>query len=228
MPEPFAVSNDAFSVSNNAFTSSVSGDFETIIDDFEDGNRDGWDVPGSTGSDTVRSGGLNGTDWRWEHSGFREGHLRGSDAADRGPQQGDRISLWFRVTPTISSDDIIINRFKFASSSTDDGDRYQVEFRSNTGDPDADGLELEKLTGGSRTKFAFHNDVGIISQNESLQCVINWNNGNNLITAQIYDSTGSARSNQISFEDTQHTQPGIALFTSDRCVCDWDEFRIDA
>lgn len=195
------------------------------IDDFEDGNRDGWTVPGSTGSDSITSPGLNGTNNAWFHNGLREGHLAGADAIDRGPQPGDRFDFWFRVTDQSGT---IINRFHFSSDGVDDPDRYRVEWER--GDSSGDELSLEKYVGGSQAKI--DTAVGAVSVGQTYRCEINWNNGNNQISAELFFPNGNSAIGPVTITDDSQasggdfTQPGIAVRTNSNCDQIWDEMKI--
>lgn len=196
-----------------------------IVDDFEDGDRGGWTVPSSTGSDVVEGLGLDDTDYRWEHTGFREAHLAGADAVDRGPQPGDVFEFWFRVEST-SGD--TINRFEFSAHGINEGDVYRVEIERDTSDNE---LSLEKVSGGSTTKI--DTDANFTpSLDFTYRCHIEWNAGNNAITAQMFTPSGNTASNQLSITDDssasggEYTQPGIFIRTNANNVCSWDEIRI--
>lgn len=192
-----------------------------IIDNFEDGDRGGWTVPSSTGSDSVISPGLDGSDFKWEMSGFREGHLAGADAVDRGPQPGDTWEFWFQITET-SGD--VISRLEFSADGTDDDDMYRIEWERETGDNE---LSLEKYSGGSQelidTDPNFAPGIGFI-----YRCEVQWNAGNNDITCQMF-LDGSPDSAQLSISDSssgEFAQPGIHIFNSGNNVCEYDEIRI--
>lgn len=196
-----------------------------IIDDFEDGNRTGWNVPSSTGSDTVTTSGLDGTSYRWEQTGFREAHLAGVDAVDRGPQPGDVFEFWFRVESTSGS---TINRFEFSADGINENDVYRIEFERETGDNE---FQIQKISGGSSVKN--DTDPGhSVAINQTYRCEIQWNAGNNNITAQLFLPDGTADSNQVSITDdssaagSDFTQPGIFIRTNGNNVCSWDEIRI--
>lgn len=201
----------------------VSGE---TIDNFEDGNRSGWTVPASTGDDQIVSPGLNGSDFLWEHTGFREGHLRGADAVDRGPQPGDVFEFWFRITSTSSGQ--VRGRFEFSADGTNDGDKYRIEWERQTQDNE---LSIAKWRGGSQvlldTDEAFAAAVGQI-----YRCEVQWNHGDNQIIAQLFGPSGSALSNQVSITDDsvtsggEFTQPGIVLWTNANQVCEYDEIGI--
>lgn len=197
-----------------------------IIDDFEDGNRTGWNVPSSTGSDTVTTNGLDGTNYRWEQNGFREAHLAGVDAVDRGPQPGDIFDFWFRVEST-SGD--LINRFEFSADGINENDVYRVEFErlETTGDE----FSIEKISGGGQAKVS--TDAGYsVSVGQTYRCRVWWNAGDNQIATQIQFPDGTADSNKISITDdssasgSDFTQPGIFIRTNGNNVCSWDEIRI--
>lgn len=197
-----------------------------IIDDFEDGNRTGWTVPSSSGSDTVTSSGYDGSSFRWQHSGPREGHLAGADAVDRGPQPGDQFEVWFQIES--DNGNSVINRFEFSADSTSDGDKYRVEFERNTSDTE---LSLEKFTSGSQALLdTDENFVPSIGQTYRLQ--IDWNNGNNNITVQAFLPNGNTASTAVTITDdssaagAEFTQPGIYCQTNGNNTCSWDEIKI--
>lgn len=194
-----------------------------IIDDFEDGDASGWDVSG-TGTRSIVSG-LNGSDFAWEHAGFSEAHLAGANAVDRGPQPGDVFEFWFQVTNTSGS---VINRFEFSADGINESDVYRVEFERETGDNE---FQIQKISGGSSVKNS--TDAGYaVSTNQVYKCRIEWNAGNNNITAQILLPDGTADSNQVSISDdssaagSDFTQPGVFIRTNDNNTCEWDEIRI--
>lgn len=197
-----------------------------VVDDFEDGDRSGWTVPSSTGSDTVTSSGLDGSDFRWEHSGFREGHLAGADAVDRGPQPGDRFEFWFRIESTSSGG--VINRFEFSADGNSDGDCYRIEWERETGD---DEVSLEKISGGSGALL--DTDPNFVPPaGSAFRCEVGWNDGDNAITAQFFNADGSTASSQLSISDdsssagSEYQQPGIAITNSGNNTCSYDQFRI--
>lgn len=189
------------------------------IDDFEDGDRSGWDVPSSTGGDQIVSPGLNGTDHAWEHTGFREAHLAGANTVDRGPQPGDRFEFWFNLTNASGSS---INRFEFGCSQVGDGDLYRIEFERETSDNE---FQIEKIAGGSQSMT--DTDPGhAVAQDTVYRCEVNWNHGDNQITAQLFDANGNADSAILSITDTEYSQPGVCLFTNSNSTVVWDQMRI--
>lgn len=195
-----------------------------VIDDFEDGDASGWTI--DNGSPSVVSGGLNGTNYRWEHSGFTEAHLAGSNAVDRGPQPGGRFEFWFRIESDNGND--VINRYEFSADGTADSDKYRIEFERNTSDTE---LSLEKISGGSQELLATdENFVPSIDQAYRIQ--IDWNNGNNDITIQAFLPDGSTASTAVTITDdssasgSEFTQPGTAITTNGNNTCSWDELRI--
>lgn len=197
-----------------------------IIDDFEDGDHAGWDVPSSNGGDTIVSPGFDGTDYAWEHDGFREAHLAGADAVDRGPQPADIFEVWWRIESTGSGDGI--TRYEFSADGTSDGDKYRVEWES--ADTSNKTFSMEKYVGGSVDKVAtedFAPSTGTV-----YRCEIRWNAGNNDIEAQMYDSGGSSVSNAATISDDssaaggEYTQPGTYIMTNGNVVKTWDEMRI--
>lgn len=206
----------------------VNGSWEpvsnVITDNFEDGDAAGWTTSG-TGTRSVVSGGLDGTNYKWEHAGFSEVHLAGADAVDRGPQPGDVFEFWFQVTNTSGS---VINRFEFSADGINENDVYRVEFERETGDNE---FSLEKISGGSQAKIDTHAGHAV-STNQVYKCRIEWNAGNNNITAQILLPDGTADSNQVSISDdssasgSDFTQPGVFIRTNDNNTCEWDEIRI--
>lgn len=208
----------------------VNGSWEAVsnvtVDNFEDGDRSGWTVPSSTGSDVVEGLGLDGTDYRWEHSGFREAHLAGADAVDRGPQPGDTFSFRFRIESTSSGG--VINRFEFSADGNNDGDCYRFEFERETGD---DEISIEKISGGSSAKL--DTDPNFVPpQDSEFEVRFGWNDGNNDVTARVFNPDGTAASNLISITDDssaaggEYQQPGIAITNSGNNTCSYDEFRI--
>lgn len=194
-----------------------------VVDNFEDGDASGWTQSG-TGSRSVISGGFDSTDFRWEHNGFSEVHLAGADAVDRGPQPGDVFEFWFRIESTSGS---VINRFEFSADGLNEADVYRIEFERETG---ADEFSIEKISGGSQALISTDSFAPAISQ--TYRCEINWNVGNNAITAQIFTPDGSSASNQVSITDdssaagSDFQQPGIFIRTNDNNVCTWDEIRV--
>lgn len=205
----------------------VNGEWQPVsgfvIDNFEDGDRSGWTVPSSTGSDSVNSPGLDGTDFLWEHDGFREGHLAGADAVDRGPQPGDVWEFWFQITSDNGNQ--VINRVEFSADGTADDDMYRIEFERNTGDTE---LSLEKYVGGSQDILVTDENF-LPSIGQVYRCEIQWNAGDDNITIQMFLPDGSTASQQIGFTDSssgEFAQPGIYLRNSGNSVCEWDEIRI--
>lgn len=214
-----AITFDGDEIEEVTFNGDVVWTAVEIVDDFEDGDHSGWTVPSSTGGDQIVSPGHDGTDYAWEHTGFREAHLAGADAVDRGPQQGDRFEFWFNLTNASGS---AINRFEFGCSGTGDGDLYRIEFERETGDNE---FQLEKLAGGSQAKT--DTDPGhAVAEDTVYRCVIEWNYGDSQITAQLYDGNGNTDSALLSISDTEYTQPGVCLFTNENSTVDWDEIRI--
>lgn len=194
-----------------------------IVDDFEDGDRSGWTVPGSTGSDSMVEPGLDGTDWRWRLDGFREGHLAGADAVDRGPQPGDVFEFWFRIVT--DNGNSVINRFEFSADGTSDDDKYRIEYERNTSDTE---LSLEKISGGSQ-EILVTDENFVPAIGDVYRCQVNWNAGNNNITVQVFNPDGSTASQQIGFTDSssgEFGQPGIYIQNSGNCATDIDEIRI--
>lgn len=192
------------------------------IDDFEDGNRSGWTVPGSTGSDNVYSPGLNGTNHRWQLNGFREAHLAGADAVDRGPEPGDIFEFWFRIEAAGGS---VINRFEFSADGINEPDCYRLEFERGTGDNE---FSLEKIQNGGQAKV--DTDPGhSVNINQIYRCEVHWNVGNNSITAQLFFPNGNAASDQLSISDAssgEFAQPGISLRANSNNNWSIDEIRI--
>lgn len=193
-----------------------------IIDDFEDGNRSGWTVPSSTGSDSVVTPGLNGSDYKWRHEGFREGHLRGADAVDRGPQPGDTFEFWFRIVDT-SGD--VINRFEFSADGTADDDKYRIEWEQFTGDNE---LSLEKISGGSQEDIdvdtSFAPSVG-----QAYRVQVAWNvDGSNNISVEIFtpDDTRVGVVNILDNSTGEFAQPGVYVRTNGNNIQDIDGLRI--
>lgn len=205
----------------NGSWTAVSG---LVVDNFEDGDRSGWDVPSSTGDDTVIAPGLNATNYGWRLENFRDPHLAGPDAVDRGPQPGDVWEFWFRVVNT-SGD--VINRVEFATYGSDDPNHYYVEFprfgHENT-------LLVRKISNGNQEKESVVG--GGLATERDYRCEIRWNAGDNQITAQLFDADGSVATNQASITDDSEasgagfTDQGIRLFNSANNVCIYDQFRI--
>lgn len=197
-----------------------------IIDDFEDGDHSGWTVPSSTGDDTIVSPGLNDTDYAWEHDGFREGHLAGADAVNRGPQPDDVFEVWWRIESVSSGDGI--TRFEFSADGTSDGDKYRVEWESS--DTSNKTVSMEKYVGGSVDKVATADFAP--STDTVYRAEIRWNNGSNDIEVEMYDASGSSVSNPATITDdssaagSEYTQPGIYIMTNANVVQTWDEMRI--
>lgn len=196
-----------------------------IVDDFEDGNRSGWNVASSTGSDTVESPGLDRTSFAWTHTEFREAHLAGLNAVDRGPQPGDTFEFWFRVTSTSGS---TINRFEFSADTLNDDDCYRIEFERETGDNE---FSIEKISDGGQAKI--DTDPGhTVTIDQTYRCEIGWNDGSNQITAQLFTPDGTVSSNRVAITDDssasggEYTQPGIFIRTNGNNTCRWDEIKI--
>lgn len=196
----------------------------TVVDNFEDGNASSWSTQG-TGSRSVTSGGLNGSNYKWEHNGFSEVHLAGSNAVDRGPQPGDHIRFWFRLNSTSGS---TINRFEFSADTFNDSDCYRVEFERETGDNE---FQIQKISGGSSVKNS--TDPGhSVSIGQTYYCDILWNVGDTDITAQIFTPDGTADSSQVSISDdssavgSDYNQPGVFIRTNDNNHCYWDQIAI--
>lgn len=203
-----------------------------IIDDFENGDRSGWTVPGSAGSDTVVSDGHDGSSFCWRHSNVRKGYLAGGDAVDRGPQPGDTFEFWFRIMSTSGE---VVNRFVFSASGsnlfsngTDNPNSYRVEFERDTANNE---LSIEKISGGLQTELAtdetFEPAIG-----QRYRCQIGWNDRNNEITVQVFHPDGTAASSKISITDdsaaagSAFQQPGIYIMNGGNNICEWDEIKI--
>lgn len=205
----------------------VNGSWEAVsnvvVDNFEDGDASEWTTSG-TGTRSI-VGGLDGTSFAWEHDGFSEVHLAGADAVDRGPQPGDQFEFWFVIGSTSGS---VINRFEFSADGINENDVYRVEFERETGDNE---LSIEKISGGSQALIDTDPNFGP-SIDQVYRCEINWNVGNNAITAQMFTPSGTAASTDVSISDdssaagSDFTQPGIFIRTNDNNVCTWDEIRI--
>lgn len=195
-----------------------------VIHDFENNNHAGWDVESSTGSDNIVSNGLNGTNYAWRHNGFRQAHLAGADAIDRGPQPGDVFEFWFRVD---SASGPVINRFEFSADGHNEPDCYRIEFERGTGDNE---FSLEKYVNGSQQKI--DTDPGAVSVGQIYRCEVRWNVGNSNVEAQFFYPNGNAASSKLSITDnssssgSEFTQPGIFIRTNDNNSCTWDEFVI--
>jgi hypothetical protein len=187
------------------------------IDDFEDGDHAGWTVPSSTGSDTIVSG-LHGTDYGWRLNGFREAHLAGADAVDRGPQQGDTFEYSFQIDDYGSGSALF--RFEFACSGTGDGDRYRVEYEINDSDPDT---ALYKQSGGSTAETSTFKTIDP-AVGDVVRAEIRWNVGDSNIEVDHY--LNGSFLHTISITDTAYTQPGVCLFVNSNLVTTVDEIRI--
>lgn len=218
MSNPFKISDGSFRVNEGAFTG------VTIIDGFEDGNRNGWNVPGSTGSDEVVTPGLDGSGNKWRHNGFREAQLPGANAVDRGPQPGDVWEFWFHIESTSGT---VINRVEFAADGINEPQKYRIEMEAATGSPE---FQFEKLDGGTQV----HNvtDAGVEFQADQTYSVrIEWRTNNSEIRVQAFEEPNhNPFSNVLSFTEpgpgSDYEQPGVYIFTNGNNVCYWDNFRI--
>lgn len=192
-----------------------------IIDDFEDGDDSEWSIPGTGNRSIV--GGLNGTNFAWEHNGFTEAHLAGANAVDRGPQPGDIWEFWFEITN--DNGNSVINRFEFAADGTADDDKYRIEWERNTGDTE---LSLEKFSNGSQELLdTDENFVPNLDQVYRMQ--VEWNAGNNNINVQAFFPNGNTASSVVSISDNssgEFAQPGIAIITNDNNTSTYDEIRV--
>lgn len=194
-----------------------------VIDNFEDGDAAEWTVDGG-GTRSMISGGFDGDDWRWQHDGFTRAHLAGADAVDRGPQPGDEFEIWFRIENTSGS---VINRFEFSADGLDEPSVYRVEWERETGDNE---FSIEKYSGGNQDLIS--TDPFAASTTQTYRLRINWNNGNNNITAQLLLSDGSAASNVVSITDDSSSagsdfqQPGIYIRTNDNNASTYGAARI--
>lgn len=195
------------------------------VDDFEDGDVSNWTVPSSSGSDTIVSPGLDGTNNAWQHDGIREGHLQGIDAVDRGPQPGDVFEVWFRID---SSSSTALSRFEFSADGNNDTDMYRLEWEA--GSTPSKTLSIEKYVGDSQSLV----DTVSFSPSDgtTYRCEIRWNVGDSNIEAEMFDSGGSSVSGIASISDdssasgSEFTQPGIHLWTNGNEVKTWDQIRI--
>jgi hypothetical protein len=188
-----------------------------IIDDFEDGSATNWTVPSSTGSDTI-VGGLDGTDHAWRLNGFREGHLRGTDAVDRGAQPGDTFEYLFQIDSFGSGDALF--RYMFAASGVNDGNCYYMEYEMNSSDPD---VAIYKESGGNvqtTSEFKALNP----RPSDTVRAVVRWNYGNARIDVDHYLNGNHVHT--LSITDSEYTQPGTALFVNANLVVTIDELKI--
>lgn len=188
------------------------------IDDFEDGDASGWTVPSSTGGDTIVSPGLHGTDYGWQLDGFREAHLAGADAVDRGPQQGDTFEYSFEIDDY--SGNPALFRFEFACSGTGDGDLYRIEYEINDSDPD---VAIYKMSGGSSAETSTFKTIDP-AVGDVVRAEVRWNVDDSNIEIDHYVN-GSFK-HTISIADTQWTQPGVCLFVNSNVMLTFDEARI--
>lgn len=180
-----------------------------IIDDFEDlnvGTSPGrWTVPGSTGSDTIVSPGMGGTNRAWKLVGPREGHLSSSNAIDRGPQPGETFEFQFRPTKYDGSPSLI--RFDFACPGISAPNFYRIEFEgSNTSGAD---MSIEKYSNGSPT-----GKVDTISQSPSvgdhIVIRVSWRDGNNGLIVNYFEN-GSYRAT-ARIDDTEYSAAGVRVW----------------
>lgn len=195
-----------------------------VVDNFEDGDHAGWTVATSTGGDTILSSGFDGTSYAWQFQQFREAHLAGADAVERGPQPGDRFELWFQLD---SQSGAVINRFKFSADGITDGDCYQFEFQ-HTSDPE---WRMQKLSGGSVSEQSLEN--GQPSVGQTYRVVFDWNYSTwNELSAQVFTAGGNTVTSPLTLtEDSsglgaEYSQPGIVLRNNDNATTTWDEIKI--
>lgn len=195
-----------------------------IIDDFEDGDASGWDVSGG-GTRSIVSG-LDGTSFAWEHSGFTEAYLSGSNAVDRGPQPGDVFEIWVQIDSDNGGS--VINRIEFSSDGAGDGDKYRIEYERNTSDTE---LSIEKISGG--TQDLLDTDENFVpSLGQTYRLVVGWNDGDTDVTGQMLFPDGSNASTQVSISDdssaagSEFTQDGIYVQTNDNNTQIVDEAKI--
>lgn len=194
-----------------------------VIDDFESGrdpdNFWGYVNDAEKNDTDLISPGLDGTSNRWRHKDFVNVHLTGSNAVDRGPQQGDVFEVWFRIETITGSP--VINRFEFGATGVDDSDMYRVEFEANTSEPE---FQFEDTSGEHLVT-----DAGVeFREGQTYSIRIEWKAGNDQVTAQAFEEPGhNPFSQKLSFlEPGGYTAPGINLFTDANNVCSWDEIRI--
>lgn len=188
----------------------------------EDDYSTGWTFPGSTGSYSVVSPGLQNTEYALRFDGFQQGYLSGAAANERVPRQGDRFEFAFEPIDYTGAPSII--RIQFACSGVDDESMYRIEFEgSNTSGSD---WSLEKFTNGSQTMVDAADDGVGAAPGDEYRVEVDWNAGNNRITARWYNADGTQRSRQLSITDTAYTQPGICLMCNGNATVLWDEIRV--
>lgn len=206
----------------------VNGSWEpvsnVVVDNFEDGDDSGWTV--DSGSPSVVSGGLDGTDFAWQHDGFVEAHLAGADAVDRGLQPGDVWQIWFQIESDTGGE--VIDRVEYSADGTSDADKYRIEWERNTSDTE---LSIEKISGGSQELLDTDENF-VPSLGQTYYCEGGWNAGDNAHTAQMFTPDGSTASAQVSITDDSSSagsdfqQPGIAIINSGNNSTLYDEARI--
>jgi hypothetical protein len=180
-----------------------------------------WTFPSSTGSHSVVSPGLQGTDYALKFNGFQKGYLSGANAVDRGLRQGDRFAFSFKPTNYVGSPSLI--RFQFACSDGSDGDTYRIEFEgSNTAGSD---WSLEKYANGSLKKVDAAGDGVGAALGDEYRVVVEWNTGDTHITARWYNPNGTQRSTPLSITDTEFTQPGVCIMCNANVTMLWDEIH---
>lgn len=202
MVDPYVISQNAYTVSNGSYAGIIR------VEDFEDGNRAGWNVPGSSGSDSVVSPGLNNTQHAWKLFGPREGHLPSSDAIERGPSPGETFEFRFRITDFSGSPSIF--RFDFACTGNSDGNMYRIEFEgSNTGGAD---MSLEKYSNGNPPSSGSGNvDTAPVSPSvgDNIHIEVEWHeNGNNI--AVKYRENGTLQAT-VQIADSEYGAPGVCV-----------------
>lgn len=175
----------------------------------------GWTFPTATGTHSVVSPGLQGTEHALRFDGFQKGYL--ADAL----QQGQRFAFSFKPTNYSGAPSLI--RFQFACSGEGDGNMYRLEFEgSNTSGSD---WSLEKYTNGTVANIDAAGDGVGAAIGDEYRIEIDWNVDDTHITARWYNPDGTLRSTPLSITDTEHTQPGVCLTCNANVTVLWDEIQ---
>jgi hypothetical protein len=172
----------------------------------------GWTFPAATGTHSVVSPGLQGTEYALKFDGFQKGHLTGA------LQHGKRFAFSFKPTNYSGAPSLI--RFQFACSGEGDENIYQIEFEgSNTSGSD---WSLEKFSNGTQASVDVAGDGVGTTLGEEYRVEVDWNTGDTDITARWYNPDGTLRSTPLSITDSEYTQPGVCLMCNSNVTVLWD------
>jgi len=164
-----------------------------VIDDFED--NDISEYSGDTGEYTVQSTTVKVGSYALEIpniSGDGGRHIQSLSGLDKYPQAGDTFEFWVRSEVGNSATP------GFALQNDAKNDCYDILFNDST-------LGIRKFSGGSVSTLSSVSHT--ISAATWYRIVVEWGGGG-VITATVYDSSGSEVSN-VSANDTTYTGGGI-------------------